>query len=326
MKEAEFRKRISYQGKLDPVLSRACSDFNLGEYKSNRVIVAGYEDFNLVLTTDKGKFFVKIFASFRNLEECKRYIDIITRAVNAGVQTPDLYKSPQGFLYQTKTENVPIRLCVMRYIDGKSFYELNAKATPEEMRFLLKQATLINQINFKPTLIYDSWAITSFLKEYKKSKTYIDKEDLKLLTPLAKRFSLLQIEKLPHCFVHGDIIKTNVMKDNQGKVYIIDFAVANYYPRIQELAVLFCDMLFDEDDPESFERYYELGINEYQRHIPLTSIEHKTLPLYVQLAHAMHIVRATYEKIVNRNKLPENEYWLKVGKIGLRYTNQFFSK
>lgn len=325
MKEDEFQKRISYQGKLEPILTRVCSDFNLGEYKLHRVIIAGYEDFNLVLTTDKGDFFVKIFSSFRNLEECKRYIDIITHAVNAGVQTSDLYKSTQGFLYQIKAENIPIRLCVMRYINGKNFYELKAKPIPEEMCFLVKEATVINKINLKPTLLYDSWAIPSFLQEYKKLKPYLDKEDVEL-SSLEKRFSSLRIGELPHCFVHGDIIKTNVMKDDQGKIYIIDFAVANYYPRIQELAVLFCNMLFDEDDPESFERYYKLGLTEYQKHIPLTSMEHKILPLYVQLAHAMHVVRATYEKVVNKNASPENEYWLEVGKIGLRYTKQFFSK
>lgn len=40
----------------------------------------GYEDFNFALTTDKGKFCVKIFNKDRSFEDVKKYIDRIRLA------------------------------------------------------------------------------------------------------------------------------------------------------------------------------------------------------------------------------------------------------
>lgn len=317
-----FQKRIHYQDDLKPFLEQVCQDFGIGEYNSHKIVPIGYEDFNLFLKTNKDKYFVKIFGSFRDFKECSRYVDIIEHAIKAGVSHPLLYKSKQGFLYEISINGLTDRLCVMEYINGKIFYQLQTNPSLEEMRFIIKQATLINRINLKPPLVYDQWAITSFLEEYKKKNRYLNKEDKALIEPLVEVFNSLSIEKLPHCFVHGDIIKTNTMKSVNGDIYILDFAVANYYPRIQELAVLLCDLFFNPKNPKSFPGNYNLVLNEYQKYIQLTPNEIEKLPSYVKLAHAMHILLANYEKVVNGNISAENEYFLGMGRIGLKYISE----
>lgn len=305
-----FQKRIGYDGNLEPLLSKISEDFKIGEYLSHSIVTMGYEDFNLILKTNKGNFFVKIFAKFRNEKECYRYINVIESILKAGISHPLLYKSSQGYLYQIKMDKTIIRLCIMEYIDGKTFYELKKDPTNGEIRFIVKQAALINKVKIKPDFVYDNWAITNFLEQYDKKAKYLDKENKKLISPLAQTFKSLSIKTLPHCLAHGDITKTNTMKDKNGRIYIIDFAVSNYYPRIQELAVLICDLLSKNN--------YKKVLDEYQKYIKLTSDEIKKLPLYVKLAHAMHVLCGTYEKVVNKNNSAENEYFIKIGRAGLR--------
>ena len=67
-----FQNRINYQGNLERLLIKVCEDYKLDHYRSHKVIVQGYEDFNLILTTDKGNFFVKIYGAFRDKKECRR--------------------------------------------------------------------------------------------------------------------------------------------------------------------------------------------------------------------------------------------------------------
>jgi Ser/Thr protein kinase RdoA (MazF antagonist) len=320
MHHSNFQKRIGYQGAIEPILIQVCKDFSLDEYISHSVIPMGYEDFNLILSTSSGKYFIKMFASFRDQKECQKYVDIMVKALEAGVRHPKLFKSSQGYLHKITTNNVPISMCVMERIDGASFYEKNLKATSEEMRFLVQQAALINKMDLKPNPVYDSWAIVHFLEEYKKKKVYLDVGDTDLIDPLVEQFSVIKVDELPHSFVHGDIIKTNVLKDKDGKLYIIDFSVSSYYPRIQELAVLLCNMLFDEDNPKTFQANYDLALEEYQKAIQLTEKEIEVLPLFVKVAHAMHAICATYEKVVKNNNSAENEYWINLGKVGLRFT------
>jgi len=319
-----FQRRINYQGNLQPFLQQVCKEFSIGEYENYGIIPIGYEDFNLAVITDRGKYFVKIFGSFRSKDECNRYVGIMESVLKAGVSHPLLFKSSQGYLYELSNNGLTDRLCVMQYIDGKNFYELQTIPTTEEKRFIIKQAALINKINIKPSFVYDRWAITSFLKEYNKKSEYFNKNDKKLIEPIIETYNSLSIDDLPHCFVHGDITKTNTMKSANGDIYILDFAVANYYPRIQELAVILCDLFFHPKNPNEFPKNYELALNEYQNYIPLTDDELKKLPNYVKLAHSMHILLANYEKVANKNSSSENEYFLGIGRVGLRYINQIW--
>ncbi len=286
-----FQKRISYKGQLPDLLKQVIADYGFDEYQSHEVIGVGYEDFNVVLKTGKGKYFLKFFADFRDEKGCQRYVDVMTAAVKHGVSHPKLYQSKQGYFHKIDTKNGSVRLVAMEYVDGKTFFDLKQKPTDEEKDFLVRQAALINSIRIKPKFVYDSWAVVNFLKEYKKIKQRLTDEDIRLIEPLAKEFSSIDIKALPHCFVHGDIIDTNVIRSNKNKVYILDFSVSNVYPRVQELAVMLCDILFDSNK-QRFQEIYNRALETYQGRTKLEKIELDTLPLYVQVAHAMHIVGA----------------------------------
>ncbi len=319
--EEKFRKRIDYNGELKDISLQICEDYDLGDFISNNSISIGYEDFNFILETTKGKYFVKIFANFRTLENCKRYIEIMHKAGDSKISTPKLYKSNQGYLYLTEINKTKLRLCVLEFIDGKTLFELNTRLNAEEIKLLAYQTALINSLNLKPNLVEDEWAITNFLDSYAKKGRFLPNKDLSDIKQLVYEFKKLKVEELPHCFVHGDIISTNVMKDKNGKLWVIDFSVSNYYPRIQELAVLACNILFDEQSKEESQKNLDIALKEYQKVIPLTDRESEALPLYIQLAHGMHLLCANFEKIAKGNDSYENEYWLNQGIAGLKQSS-----
>ena len=313
----QFYKRIGYEGDLSRISKIICKDFNLGRFKSDKLIEVGYEDFNFKIETNKGQYFVKIFANFRTDKDCQRYMDIMLKVIEAGVSFPRLYKSKQGYLHIIEIGNIKLRLVVMQFIDGKSYFDLQIKPTASEIRELAKQASLINSIDIWPSFVYDSWSIANFLKEYEEKSKYLSQEDAEKIKPLIKSFKSIGLDKLPYCFVHNDIIATNVIKDKKGKIWIIDFSVSYYYPRIQEIAIIACNLLFDENSKEKSERNLKTFLNEYQKHIKLRDGELKILPDYIKFAHAMHVLEANYSKVVEKNNTRENEYWLNEGRSGL---------
>jgi Ser/Thr protein kinase RdoA (MazF antagonist) len=321
--DQSFQKRIGYLGDLAPVLSKVCTDYQIGNYLNHSIVSMGYEDLNLIVETSHHKFFVKIFAESRDDNECQRITDIFMAARYAGVGQPEIYSfNIDKFLYKTDVGENHIRLCVMQYINGKTFFELQTNPNNKESKEIIQSAAKINNINLKPSFIYDSWAIINFLKEYAQKKQYLKEDEKIIMDGLAKEFSSLSIQDLPHCFVHGDLIKTNIMRDNRDHLYILDYSVANYYPRIQELAVLLCDFLFDKDNLSDFGKVYDFTISEYQKYDKLEKIELENLPLFVKLAHAMHVLCATYEKEVKGNQTKENDYFMNLGRIGLLYTSK----
>jgi len=319
-----FLKRIGYDGELEKVLIKVTEDFSLGNYLEYKVVETGYEDLNVVVATNKGRYFVKMFATFRDNEGCKRYVDIILKSLEAGVNHPRLLRTSEGYLYNNNFDGTQIRLVVMDYIDGKTLYDSKEKVSLEDAKFLVQQAALINQIDLKVPFVYDSWAIANFLKEWKENKEVFSKEDKDLIDPVFNEFSKLNLNSLPTAFVHGDIIRTNVMRDKNGALYILDFSVANNYPRIQELAVLLCNILYEDKNPGDFMDYYKLALDEYGKRIGLTKLEFESLPLYLKAAHAMHIIGAGKEKYKKDNKSEENAYWLTQGRRGLTDMNKIF--
>ena len=313
-----YQERIGYGGDIEPILENVCEDYKIGEYASHIILTVGYEDFNLILKTSKGKYFIKMFSKLRTKRDCKRYIEILEEVSESTISTPRLFKSSRGYLFETKFDAHDFRLCVMEYIDGQSFFDAKIKPSKSEMRFLIGQAALINSIDYKPEFFYyDDWAIVNFIKEYEKKKQYLGPDDLRAIDPLAKSFRKLDLNDLPHCLVHGDLISTNIIKSDQGGLYIIDFSVSNYCPRIIELAILFCNMLFNENDPKNSDRNYAIALEEYQKIIPLEKIEVGHLPLFVKVAHAMHVIGGTYEKVVNHHPAEESDYWINSGRKGL---------
>ena len=51
----------------------------------------------------------------------------------------------------------------MDYIEGQTLYDSREKVSLKDARFLVQQATLINQIGLNVPFTYDSWAVVNFL-------------------------------------------------------------------------------------------------------------------------------------------------------------------
>ena len=196
----------------------------------------------------------------------------------------------------------------------------NQKANKNVIKELARQTVMINQLNIKPDFIYDSWAIINFEQEYKKKREYVSDEYREEFDRLLNQFKELDFDKLPKGFVHGDIISTNVMLDNNSKIWIIDFAVSNYLPRIIDLAVTSCNMCLDNSSKEkTYENIYLL-VSEYNKYAPLTEYELNVFSIFYKLANAMHILQTQYI-IKTDGDSEENEYWLNEGIVGYSFSD-----
>ena len=215
-------------------------------------------------------------------------------------------------------------ICVFEYIDGKNYYELGVKPTTEEIKKLAKQTALINNLDINTKFIYDAWAVINFEEEYKEKREYLGKEYQVEFDDLLNEFKEIELDKLPKAFVHGDIINTNVMKDKKSKLWIIDFAVSNYLPRIIDLAVISCNMCLDENSKENTIKNIKTLLSEYNKYNQLTEYELEVFLIFYKLANAMHVLQTTFISKTEEDT-EENNYWLNEGKIGYSYSDKIES-
>jgi hypothetical protein len=119
-----------------------------------------------------------MFAKTRKPEEIERYAIIMQKVVEAGVHHPELIAAPNGsMIYRTGN----ISLALMRFVEGKTFYEIGRAPTDKELKAIIKQATKINKIDYKPPYLFDPWAIPNIGVLFDKVGQSIEPDDLQLV-------------------------------------------------------------------------------------------------------------------------------------------------
>lgn len=319
----EFYDRINLNTNLENISKEICKKYNLDDYISDELILVGYEDFNYILNTTKGKYCVKIFNKERTNKDVNNYIDRIELASTLNINTPKVYRVKNNYLQIIDINNNQYRLCVFEYVNGKSFYDLNEIPTEKEIKEIIKQMVYIHNAKLDSEYIYDKWTITNFIKEYKDKKNYLDKKYIDIFNKLTNRLKKVDFNKLVYSFVHGDIISSNVMKDKNNKLWIIDFAVSNYLPRIVDLAVTSCNLCLNPNSKAKTIESTKMILEEYQKYIKLNEYELETFPLFYDLANAMGILQISYLNSIGEAS-DEDKFWLEESEKGLSYSDNNF--
>ena len=316
--------RLNYSGELGLVIDRLCSTYGIGKPDNFSVIGIGYEDCNVIIQTPDNRYVAKIFSKDRDQEAITRYSTIMKKPVEAGVNHPPLIKTSGGEVVYTDSQANGISMVLMEFVNGQTFLELDRAPNAEERHAVLEQAAKVNRIDYHPPYLFDSWAIPNIQIMYEKVKKFIQPGDLKLVQQAMTKYAEIPVDNLPHCFVHGDFTKSNVMKGNDGKIYILDFSVSNWYPRIQELAVIVANLLHKENDSLSLRDKAKLVLDDYDTLNSLTVEEKHHLHAYALAGVAMEFIGAHQEKFIKGNDTEETEYWLNLGRNGL--TKEFAAK
>lgn len=307
--------RINFGGDLVSLMESIALFYDSGSVIDFKVVEVGYEDCNVILETNQGRYLVKIFSKDRTIEDIERYVLVMENAIKAGVNHPRLLKGDDGIILFSDSG---VSLVVMEFIEGKTFFELDRSPDNEEVTQILQQVKLVNNIDYKPTYYFDDWAIPNIKTLLDKVRRYITSDDLLLVERAVATYESIPVSSLPRCFVHGDLTKTNVLKGDDGKIYVLDFSVCNWYPRIQELAVVAANLMYDKINKLSVNDRCQILVRESSRFMDLTDEEKRHLPAYALAGVAMEFLGAHLEKFINGNDSEETDYWMNLGRDGLQ--------
>ena len=311
MEYKKISERINTASDIKNISQLVCKSYNIGDYVKHKIVEIGYEDFNVILDTSKGRYFMKILNNARTDDECYRLANIYYTARKNGVNVPKIYKKDNELILVFELKNVKLRILLMEYINGKNIYELERGISLEEIREIAYQAAKINKIDFSVDTYYDEWTVTNFKNEYEKKFNSICEEDKKIVNKIYKEFIKLNLDNLPKAYIHGDIINTNLIKSND-KIWIIDFSVLNYLPRVIELAVIVHGICIYGNRKDSIKRL-NYFLNMYHEKNNLTKSELDVFNVVLNTIGAMNVMQASYIKAMNQN-FEENQYWLNKGK------------
>jgi len=317
-KQKPFHGRLGHSGSLKPVIDRLALAYGIGTVSTFGIIEVGYEDCNVAIETSTSKYVAKIFSKGRTADDISRYTKTMEMVMNAGVNHPPVIRTAEGKFVHKDLQASGISMVLMEFIEGKTFFELDRAPDSRELGIILEQASKINKIDYHPPYIFDTWAIPNIKAMFERVSKFIAQEDKPLIDEAISRYNKIPVDSLPHCFVHGDFTKANILKAKDGRIFILDFSVSNWYPRIQELAVITANLLYRKTDSTTLQEKCNMVGSSYSKLNPLTKDEMRYLPDYALAGMAMEFMGAHQEKYINGNDSEETGYWLNLGRQGLK--------
>jgi len=307
-------KRLRRDTRLPELLDYATHRCGLGRCLSYSFFAAGYEDCNVDVLADGGRVVVKIFAAHRSAGVGERTVTVIERATAAGVAHPRLRTDDFGRALHIDPVSGH-EFIVMDHVSGQNFYDLGRPPNLAELRMIVEQAALIHSIDHAPPPVFDPWAIPNLGPLVRQVASYVDPADLALVRRAVQAMERVDVTSLPCTLIHGDMTKGNLIRTDAGTIAVLDFSVADWRPRIQELAVGAANLMHGDGMPLLLRA--RLMADLYHEHHALSPTERQAMGAYACAAAAMEFLGATYERHVSGNTGAENDLVLELGRAGL---------
>jgi Ser/Thr protein kinase RdoA (MazF antagonist) len=298
---------------LPGLVAHVARQYGLGDVHGWQVLTTGYEDCNIDLRAERARVVVKVFSGSR-AGIAGRTAGLITRAQAAGVRHPALHRDPAGSLVHGYQAH---QVIVMDFAPGRSLYDLRRAPRDDELAAVLAQAVRIHAIDARPEFVFDPWAITNLVPAVARVGGQLDPQLRRLVNQAITETARIDRQALPGALIHADLTKGNVLIGPDGAVTVLDFAAANRFPRVQELAVIAANLTHGAPDPLPDRIEAVAAMYSAAAPVPLTGAEHDALRAFGLAAAAMELLGALSER-QSGNHSPETGYLIGLGTAGLR--------
>ncbi|OLF14691.1 phosphotransferase [Actinophytocola xanthii] len=305
--------RIHHPEQVDLLLAWTAQVCGLGAVHGHTVCESGYDDCNLTVVTERGRFLVKVFTTARPAHLTRRYVDVLECVLRAGVSHPALHGPPGGHLLHHPASGN--QLVVMDHLDHGDFLERGEHPNDAQLDDLMRQVCRVHAVEREFPAVHDWWATPNIAALARDVLPLLDDDDRGRVSGAVELFARLDLATLPHALVHGDLTKANVIPTSDHTVAVIDFAVANRYPRVHELAMIAVNLM--HGDPRGYDARLAELVRRYAVADPLSPRELDALPVYVYATAAMELLGSVRESVRKGNRSAENDYLIQLGRTAV---------
>lgn len=303
-------KRIGKEIDIEVLSKKICIFYKLGEYKKYQLILVGIDDLSYFLDTTKGRYVVKIVNQEKTYEDISEFIEKTNIITKNHIKAPRLISCEENYLFTYDINGLHINLIVMEYIDGKDLYSIDKQLTKQDIDKLIDILISFHQIEEKiENKGYDEYCFMQIKEDYQKTKDILPNNIKMQVEEMIREFDEIELEKLPRCFIHGDLISSNIIKDKNEDLWLIDFYQSGTGVRILDIVKILNSVIDNykyQNNTEELEQYF---IEEYSKKLPLAPYELEVLPTLRKIDVCTGIMMETFDAIEGRDN-QENQYWL----------------
>jgi Ser/Thr protein kinase RdoA (MazF antagonist) len=284
-------ERFSLPVPLEQALATIAGSYRLGTIQSFSVMLAGYQNLNVKLDTTQGSCVVKFYAGSGSMERNTDVVTVMSFLYNSGLPVPKVLSSNGAATVPILKDDGTVisYVNVLEYFDGEDTNTCTPKQ--EDFGALAQIIGKIHNSDLEIKRFYDDWGVANIASEYPKTAAALSKESIELVDSVVKSFEKIDSSSFHKCVIHGDLHRSNILKNKNGDYCLIDFGCVDYNLAIIDLAAFLAWFCFDGLSSHSeIETVYRTVISEYIKVRPLSKAELAALPIYIQAAYtAFHM-------------------------------------
>jgi Ser/Thr protein kinase RdoA (MazF antagonist) len=256
---------------------------------------------------------VKVFAAGRPAGIAARTAGLIDAVRQAGVRHPRVHADATGSQVHSYDGH---RLLVMDFAPGRTFYDLGRPPDAAELARVVEQAVRIHACGASPEPVFDSWAIANLVPLAGQVGDLLDARQRGLVDGAVAAMAEVDFWSLPVTLIHADLTAGNVLLGPDGELTVLDFALANRWPRLQELAVIAASLM--HGSPGTLPARLDVVARLYSAAgpAPLTPAEEAALPAFGRAAAAMELLGGL-NQWRQGNRGQETDSLIEIGTSGL---------
>lgn len=294
-----------------------CDLYELNEYKSYRIIKIGCDDFSFYLETRTGQYVVKILHRRKNSQDIKKFEDTYNIFMKNKIKCPHLLKNRnEEYISKLQFGGININLCLLEYINGKDLYSMNKKITNSDIDKLVDILVSIHNIKDNYKIEYDRYSFMKLKEVFEKHKSILSKKMSTDVANFLKEYAKVDFNKLPVCFIHADLGRSNIIKSKNNELFVIDFIQSGTGIRLLDIVIIINRCIFNYNYVNYSKKMEKYFLKKYQQYIKLTEYELEVLSI-LEKANAYSFAILEYAKLNSKQKRINYKNDLKFIKKGI---------
>jgi len=288
----ELLSRVDLAQPLDEVLRDVARHYELGRIERSQLITQGYDDLNVLLVCERGRYVAKFFNKSKGPAIIEDYVRVQMALASRRLPVPHMRVMNGAGLFRVAGRHQETLVCVSEFFAGESF--IAAPPLRDDILAITRFLAALHQLPFDITPSYDSWGTLHLPGEFARKQALVSDETRTLVAPLADAIASMKFGRVRKRIIHGDLQRKHVLKDDHGRCCILDFGCMDYSYPIVDLGIFLALFCLEGSAPTPAQQIIADVLNVYRSCAPLPTEHIALLGTLIRATWASYLLAADF--------------------------------
>ncbi|HEX5546692.1 MAG TPA: phosphotransferase [Ktedonobacterales bacterium] len=277
---------------LDEVLHDVARHYELGRIERSQLITQGYDDLNVLLVCERGRYVAKFFNKSKGPAIVEDYVRVQMALARHRLPVPHIHAMNGAGLFRVTGRHQETLVCVSQFFAGESF--IAAPPLRDDILAITRFLAALHQLPFDITPSYDSWGTLNLPGEFARKQALVSDETRRLVAPLADAIESMEFGRARRRIIHGDLQRKHVLKDGRGRYCILDFGCMDFSYPIVDLGIFLALFCLEGSTPTSAQQIIADVLEAYKARAPLPTGHIALLGTLIRATWASYLLAADF--------------------------------